>query len=35
MKGQLQRIAAGDRYLSALLSISPERAQRILDALEG
>ena len=35
MRDQLQRIAAGDRYLSALLNISPERALRILEALEG
>jgi hypothetical protein len=31
----LKAIVAGDRFYQALASITPERAQRMLDALEG
>ena len=31
----LNRIIAGDRFYQALTSITPERAQRMLEALEG
>ena len=31
----LKAIVAGDRFYQALASLTPERAQRMLDALEG
>ena len=31
----LKAIIAGDRFYQALASITPERAQRMLEALEG
>ena len=35
MMETLQRIAAGDRYLSALVGVTQERAMRLLRTLEA
>jgi hypothetical protein len=35
MRDTLQRIAAGDRYLSALVGVTPDRARRMLATMEA